>query len=340
MSSSTLQTITAVLPARNEEETIEAAVRSLAAQPEIAEIRVVNDASSDRTGEILARLTAEFSQLRIVGAGPLPAGWVGKNYAAWLGAQDAATDWLLFADADVTHLPRSAARALEVAGQCDAALVSFSPQQRMETWWERSLIPFVFVRLADLFSYDRVNDPSTPDAAANGQYLLVRTHIYNALGGHRAIAGAVLEDVALAHAVKATGGRLHFAPGGEIAETRMYRSFQAMWQGWIKNLYPLTGGSLFATLVELVSVSLFPVAALVLFAFIPWYPMAAGVAVAALGVQLLRYAGGLHQNRFPASCILYWGPGLVLYAAALVSSARRYSAGSVAWKGRTYPVRP
>jgi hypothetical protein len=91
---------------------------------------------------------------------------------------------------------------------------------------------------------------------------------------------------------------------------------------------------------ELAGVSLIPVVALVLFAVTWWHPMAPGLAVAFFGVQLQRYARGLRQNRFPASCIVYWGLGLVLYVAALVSSARRYSAGSVAWKGRTYPVRP
>src|SRR5271154_3652416 len=158
MSVNTTKPITAVLPARNEQENIEAAVRSLAGQPEIAEIRVVNDGSSDRTGEILSRLATEFPQLRVIEADALPDGWGGKNHAAWLGAQACATEWILFTDADVRHLTGSAARALELAAQHGAALVSFSPRQRMETWWERAMIPFVFLRLAARFSYDRVND--------------------------------------------------------------------------------------------------------------------------------------------------------------------------------------
>lgn len=330
--------ITAVLPARNEEETIEAAVRSLAAQPEIAEIRVVNDQSSDCTGEILAPLATELAQLRLLAADSLPPGWVGKNHAAWLGAQDCSTEWLLFTDADVRHLPGSAARALALAESADAALVSFSPQQQMQTWWERALTPFVFLRLAAHFSYDRVNDPALPGAAANGQYLLIQRKTYEALGGHRAVAAEVLEDVALALRAKSAGFRLHFASGAEIAETRMYRSFRAMWQGWTKSLYPLMGGTPPAAAEELLRV--FPIGAAALFALSFFYPIAAVAALALLLAQVLAYGWNLRRHRFPASCIVYWGVGLALYTAALVASALRYSAGSVAWKGRTYPVRP
>jgi cellulose synthase/poly-beta-1,6-N-acetylglucosamine synthase-like glycosyltransferase len=328
--------ITAIVPVRDEERAIETCVRSLAAQPEIAEIRVVNDGSSDRTAEILSRLAAEIPQLRVLQADPLPSGWVGKNHAAWLGAKDASTEWLLFTDADVRHLPGSARLALVLAHGSSASLLSFSPRQLMETWWERAMIPFVFTRLAAQFSYFRVNDPRAPDAAANGQYLLIRTDAYQAIGGHRAVASEVLEDVALAHRAKAAGLILHFAPGAEIAETRMYATFPAMWQGWTKNLYPLVGGTPSSAALELLRVV--PVAALVMFALALWFPLAAPVGAFLIVLALLRYALDLRQHRFSASCIQYWLPGLVLYAAALVVSAGRYSAGSVAWKGRTYPV--
>jgi glycosyl transferase family 2 len=332
------QPITVILPARNEEGVIESAVRSLAAQPEIAEIRVVNDSSSDHTGGILARLAAEIPQLRIIEAGFLPAGWIGKNHAAWLGAQHCATEWLLFTDADVRHLPGSAARALARAASTDAALVSFSPRQRMETWWERAMIPFVFLRLDARFPFHRVNDPLAADAAANGQYLLIRREAYQTIGGHRAVSSEVVEDVALAHRAKAAGMRLHFAPGADIAETRMYPSFRDMWQGWTKNLHPLMGGTPASAANELLRV--LPIGALAFFALSFFYPLAAVPAAALLCVRMLRYAADLRPHRIPVSGIVYWGPGLALYAAALVVSACHYSAGSVVWKGRTYPVRP
>ena len=98
-------TVSAIVPARNEEATIASAVESLAAQPEINEIIVVNDESSDGTAAELKRLSALHSHLQILETGKVPDGWVGKNYAVSLGARLATGDWLLFTDADGVHLP-------------------------------------------------------------------------------------------------------------------------------------------------------------------------------------------------------------------------------------------
>lgn len=112
----------------------------------------------------------------------------------------------------------------------------------MRTWYEKSLIPYVYCRLARKFSFDEVNDPAKPAAAANGQFLLIRRDVYQAVGGHASVAREVLEDVALARRVKAAGHRIWFASGKGIVRVRMYRTFGAMWEGWKKNLYPLMGG--------------------------------------------------------------------------------------------------
>src|SRR5260370_11718402 len=154
-------TVSAIVPARNEEATIASAVESLAAQPEIKEIIVVNDQCTDGTAAELARLSARYAQLRVLETKTLPSGWVGKNYAVSLGAAQATGDWLLFTDADGIHLPGSTARALADAAATGAGLVSYSPEQEMHTLWESALIPFVYTRLAQKFSYDAVNDPES-----------------------------------------------------------------------------------------------------------------------------------------------------------------------------------
>src|SRR5271165_2032731 len=227
-------TVSSIVPARNEEATIVAAVESLAAQPEIKEIIVINDQSTDGTGALLLQLSSRFAQLRVLETRELPAGWVGKNYAVSLGAAQATGDWLLFTDADGVHLPGSTARALADAAANGAALVSYSPEQETLTWWERALIPFVYTRLAHRFSYDDVNNPELPAAAASGQYLMVRRDAYAGIGGHAAVAGEVLEDVALARLAKQAGVRIHFASGFGIMRVRMYRTFSGMWHGWTK----------------------------------------------------------------------------------------------------------
>src|SRR5579863_3077483 len=236
-------TVSAIVPARNEEATIAAAVESLAAQPEIKEIIVINDQSTDGTPAALQQLSSQYPHVRVLETKELPGGWVGKNYAVSLGAAQATGDWLLFTDADGVHLPGSTAHALADAAEYGAGLVSYSPEQETHTWWEKALIPFVYTRLGHKYSYAEVNHPDSPAAAASGQYLLIRRENYVRIGGHAAVAGEVLEDVALARLAKQAGIRLHFASGHGIMRVRMYRTFDAMWQGWTKNLYPLIAGT-------------------------------------------------------------------------------------------------
>ncbi len=244
--------ISAIIPARNEEASIARAVESVAAQAEVGEVIVVNDQSTDRTGAILAELALRIPKLKILSTDELPAGWTGKNYAVSIGAAAASGDWLLFTDADTYHLPGAARRALADAAGHDAALVSYSPEQEMESFGERALIPFVYCRLSAHYSFARVNDPARPDAAANGQFLMLRRDAYEAIGGHASVAGQILEDVALARRVKQAGYTIYFTAPIGVVRTRMYRSFGAMWQGWTKNLYPLVGGKASSVFLELI----------------------------------------------------------------------------------------
>jgi glycosyltransferase involved in cell wall biosynthesis len=341
-------TVSAIIPARDEESTIARVVASLAPQPEILEIIVVNDQSSDGTAARLNELAKAAPQLRVVEAGELPPGWVGKNHAVALGAMQAKGEWLLFTDADAVHLPGSTSRALADAESCGAAMVSYSPEQETPTWWERMLIPFIYVRLARHFSYAEVNDPASPVAAANGQFLVIRRDVYEAIGGHCGIAGAVLDDVALARRVKQAGYALHFASGQGIVRVRMYRSFAPMWQGWTKNLYPLmcappaaanagaATGSVVGLCRELGAAFPWEVAAFLLFGALNWAWLLAGLAM--LAVRHVLYGATLRRNRFPISRIQYYAPAILLYSAALIVSAWRYSRGTVVWKGREYPI--
>jgi glycosyltransferase involved in cell wall biosynthesis len=333
-------TVSAIVPARNEEATIAAAVESLAAQPEIKEIIVINDQSTDGTVSALRQLSRRYTQLRVLETHELPGGWVGKNYAISLGAAQAIGDWLLFTDADGVHLAGSTAQALRDAAEAGAGLVSYSPEQETCTWWEKALIPFVYTRLGHRYSYAEVNRPESPEAAASGQYLLMRREDYERIGGHNAVRGEVLEDVALARLAKQAGVRLYFAPGKGIMRVRMYRTFRAMWQGWTKNLFPLIGGTKGGTSRDV---------GRELFRVVPWIPLLVLPLVllhliwGVLGIALLAgrhaaYAADLRRNRFRSALALYYLPGVALYAAALLNSEWRYAKGSVAWKGREYPV--
>jgi len=328
--------VTAIVPARNEEAVIATCILSLASQPEIAEILVVNDQSTDGTASVVRSLMEKIPNLCLLEAGRLPDGWVGKNHALWVGVQQAKCAWLLFTDADAEHQRNSASRALQIAQAQGAALVSFSPEQVTEAWYEKALIPYIYLRLAKRFSYERVNDPSSPAAAANGQFLMMRRDLYEAIGGHSSVAGEVLEDVALAMRVKAAGQRIWFGSGKGIVRVRMYRSFQEMWQGWRKNLYRLMGGTPWAVFREME-------------ANLPWIPFLLLVAglkypfLLFLGVLFLiarqtSYGLDLARNQYRFSFIFYYVPAVALYVVVLWASYRSHVNGRIQWKGREYSV--
>ncbi len=329
-------TVSAIIPARNEEAIIAACIESLVRQQEISEIVVVDDQSSDGTAGVVRSLMSKYPRLRLLQTDRLPDGWVGKNHALWTGVQQAKGDWLLFTDADAEHQSNSAARALQIAQEHGAALVSFSPEQVTENWYEKALIPYIYLRLAKFFSYDKVNDQKSSVAAANGQFLMIRREVYDAIGGHAGVAGEVLEDVAIAMRVKAAGHRIWFGSGKGIVRVRMYRSFDAMWQGWKKNLYRLIGGTPWAVFRELES-------------GLPWIPfllILIGLKFPLIfffGVLLLLgrqtiYGLELARNHFPFSFIFYYVPAAVLYASVLWASYRSHLKGIIQWKGREYAI--
>ena len=335
--------VSVIIPARNEEASIARAVESVAAQPEIAEIIVVDDQSTDCTAAILTELAARIPKLKILHTRALPPGWVGKNYAVTLAADVAQGDWLLFTDADTCHMPGSTRRALADAVDHNAVLVSYSPEQELGSFCERVLIPFVYCRLSAKFSFARVNDPKLPDAAANGQFLMILRDVYQKVGGHAAIAGEVLEDVALARRVQQAGYQIYFTAPIGIIRTRMYRSFSALWEGWTKNLYPLMGGTIKEMLSELLEV--FPVLEIIA-PFSVWvllqgthplpFLLVVAFLIAAIATRWVRFGVALYRNLYPLSYIQYYVPGVCLYSAALIASWWKNTRGSVQWKGRRY----
>ena len=339
--------VSVIIPARNEQFSIARTVESVSVQHEVDEIIVVNDQSTDGTDEILAQLAQRIPKLRVLSTDELPARWVGKNYAASLGAAVASGDWLLFTDADTYHFQGSVGRGLADAADHEAMLVSYSPEQEIESFWEKALIPFVYCRLAEKFAFARVNDPSQPDAAANGQFILILRDVYQAVGGHAAVGRQVLEDVALARRVKQAGYGIYFAAPTGVVRTRMYRSFRAMWEGWTKNLYLLAGGSVKAVAAELVAAS-------------PWLELAllvallallrtgapksllaglAGAVVGAIASRAIAYASALYRNLYPVSYIQYCYLGSALYGAVLIRSWWKSTRAGVVWKGRVYSPR-
>jgi glycosyltransferase involved in cell wall biosynthesis len=325
--------ISVIVPARNEDASLGACLESLVHQAGVSfEIIVVDDGSTDRTAEI----ARSFPRVRVVNAPPLPAGWTGKNNAVAAGAQSARGEWLLFTDADTVHLPGSLSRALSEAQEHQSGLLSYSPEQEVHGFWEKAVMPVIFAELAVTYRPSRVSDPSSLAAAANGQYLLVSREAYEAVGGHAAVAGDLLEDVALARAVKQAGYRIFFRFGGDAVRTRMYCSFAQMREGWTKNL-----ALLFPSAVRLAGVRLAEFLLLVaapLFAVLTWrsIPLTASLVVLADVVLYGLFVRRILRAHFAWDSTLLAVFGLPVFSYLLLRSRLSYEKGSVVWKGRTY----
>ena len=329
--------VSVIVPARNEEASLKNCLDSLVAQTHVAfEIIVINDHSTDRTHEIASSFSDK--QVRVVEAGALPAGWTGKNNAVTAGAKVAHGEWLLFTDADTVHLPGSLARSIEEATRQHAALLSYSPQQVVKSVWEKAVMPVIFAELAASFRPSQVSDPNSPAAAANGQYLLITREAYDAVGGHAAIAAKLLEDVALARAVKKSGRKICFRFGGDAVRTRMYRTFAQLREGWMKNLVLLFPSPMrLATLRALEFI-------LIVSSFATgintarhghFQPaVAAGILGAILYAMFLARIRRAHFFWDAALLALF---GLPLFSYLLVRSKLSHKHGNVWWKGRRYP---
>ena len=231
--------VSVIVPARNEAENIETVTRSIldTEYPDF-ELLVVDDRSTDDTALRVERLAAADSRVRLVRGRELPAGWYGKPWACQQGYEAATGEVLVFTDADTRHQPALLGHAVGALDAERADLVTIAPHQRCVTFWERLIMPQIWVLLALRFHPDSVNRARRErDVIANGQFVCVRRDSYEAVGTHRAVKGEVAEDLALAQAFWRTGHRLHFAFADTLMETRMYTSLASLVEGWTKNIY-------------------------------------------------------------------------------------------------------
>ncbi len=239
--------VTVIVPARNEERNIVRAVGSLlVAAKEYGEatVLVVDDGSSDATPQLLHELSMmhpareHLQVLRLDEA--LPEGWMGKPRACWQGALHEAAqaaDWLLFVDADTESSPDLIERLVAGAVETRADLYSIFTDQQLGSVAERLTMPHIFYVLAVGFNWKSINDPQSEIAIANGQCILIKRAVYEALEGHYAVRNAIAEDKALAESIKRSGYRLFVAEGRDLMKTRMYTSLSEIWEGWSKNAY-------------------------------------------------------------------------------------------------------
>jgi hopene-associated glycosyltransferase HpnB len=336
--------VVAVVPARDEAAILPETLPTLLAQdyPGAFSAVLVDDASTDGTGAVAAALG-----IRVVSGGPPPAGWAGKVWAMAQGAAAAGEcDYLLFTDADIALAPGTLTALVRAAAGDDRALVSQMALLRAETGWERWIVPAFVYFFAQLYPFRRVGRSHARTAAAAGGCMLVRREVLAAAGGLERIAGARIDDIALARLLKRGPARarcwLGFTTG--VRSRRPYPGLGGLWDMIARSAYTQLRYSpalLAGTVAGLCWLYLLPPAAALGGlaglataggAAAGW---CAGAGLAGWGLMAVTYLPvlrlyGLSALRAP--CL----PAVaVLYAAMTVDSARRHRAGRGGeWKGR------
>ena len=338
--SAPLPRVTLCIPARDEEREVAAALDSWLAQ-DVPDLRivVVDDGSRDRTPELLAERAARHPErLRVLRNEHLPPGWLGKNHALALASaqpEALAADWLLFADADAQAAPDLLRRAFAFLERQPADLFTLLPALDTLTWGERVFLPFANLFFLWTVAPRRVADPRSRWCCGVGCFLLVRRGAYDAVGGHAGAPLAAVDDMLLAHRVKAAGYRNRVALGGPHLHLRMYHGWREAMQGLRKNLLGLPWA--------------FPLApalvVLALLATLGWIlPLLTGHPGVGLLLWLLMppLAGEANQRYTGRGADLlwaFWPLGGLLVSAAIVLAAADRIRGVNRWRGRVVRIR-
>ncbi len=338
-----LPSITVIVPARNEAETIAPGLRSLLATEGVAlQIVTVDDRSSDETGAVMdamaqAERAAGRSRLQVLHVTELPPGWLGKTHAMFLAAQQATGEWLLFTDADVIFHPDALRRALAFATRSNADHMVLLPTLVMQSWGERMMISFLQVLSIWAVRPWRVPDPRAKrDSVGVGAFNMVRRNVYDASGGWDALRMEVLEDLALGRRIKQQGYAQRVALGVDMVNVRWAKGAFGVVNNLTKNLFALfrfRPEVVFAVACGITLFTLFPLLACVAGPAL-WWPTGLMLISLLLAYQLT----GKYQHFSAAQMLLFPLATILLLYAMLRSMLLAIWRGGIVWRGTFYPL--
>jgi hopene-associated glycosyltransferase HpnB len=341
--------VAAIIPARNEQETIAAVLHSLLAQdyPGPLQVILLDDRSSDSTMDQAraAIVSAASVHAAILQTGePLPTGWSGKLWAQQQGialavAHQADTRFYFFSDADITHAPGTLRALVAKAETGGRDLVSLMARLNCQSPWEKLLIPAFIFFFQKLYPFPRANDDRSATAAAAGGCVLIRRAALERIGGLAALRGALIDDCTLAKLVKRAGGKLWLGLTDASRSLRVYDDLQPIWMMVARSAFTQLRYSallLAGTVLGMTLIYLLP-PLLLLTAPLHRQAAIAAVALATLLLMAFAYRPTIAYFALPPAWALTLPAAALLYLAMTLDSARRYWFGRGShWKGRDY----
>ncbi len=329
-----LPLVSLLVPARNEEDNIARCLKSLLSQdyPRL-EIIILDDQSTDNTASIVDRMIAGGDNIRLLRGQPLPAGWLGKNWACHQLSEAASGETLIFTDADTSHARDAVRKTIATMQTYSAGLLSIFPQQITKTLAEKLVVPVVNLLLYSTLPLRFAYWFSSPTlAAANGQWMAFTRTAYQKAGGHAAVRNKIVEDVEMSRRIKRAGERLLVMPGNNLVFCRMYNDWRGVWEGFSKNLFGLTGNTystFFIFMLVLFLACVFPYFALL---YVGGDPL---LLVALIANFLLRLVLALRFKLPLISGILLHPIGVIFTQLIAINSMIKSRTGNLTWRNRT-----
>ncbi|TWT57498.1 putative glycosyltransferase EpsJ [Thalassoglobus neptunius] len=330
--------ISVIVPARDEELDLANGLDSILAQQNVdLEVIVINDHSSDRTGEIADEYASRDSRVTVIHDPPLPKGWLGKANAMEHGRLIAQHAWIVLTDADVVHSPECFATAIQTAQDDQLDMLSLGPRFDFHSFWENVLLPHALIAGVVHFLFQNVNSDSSPHAAGAGAFILLQKKALEEIGAMDCIKTEMLDDVSIANRVRQSGLRVRLWLAPELLRVRLFKGNHHAFWGLTKNILgvvPRDWMALFAMWLPI---------------FMYWIPIAtavvgivqgnllmtvSGIATYVIQALLLIPATQLCTLRFAkALCFpLAAFPIICTFSSALI---HRWKRNAVHWRGRT-----
>ncbi len=331
--------VSVLIPARNEEQTIEGAVTAaLASEAVEVEVVVLDDQSEDRTASVVRRIAECNDRVRLIRGPALPDGWCGKQHACWVLANDAAFELLLFQDADVRLSSDGLARMVAFLERSGADLASGIPLQETRTLLEHLVIPLIHFVLLGFLPLERMRASTDPAYGAGcGQLFLTRRSSYARAGGHAAIRDTLHDGIKLPRAFRAAGLKTDLCDATWVARCRMYCGSRALWNGLVKNAGEGLGTA--TLIVPLTLVLLFGQALPIVLVGITLWRRSLAALPAILALACSYYPRFASMRRFPQRflpVLLHPAGVLVILAIQWWSLVGRVLGRPSRWKDRSY----